>query len=334
MTFTKGTQKEKNVFTIDKHNIENVKEYKYLGITINAKKCSFSRSIIDLSFKATNALYAINSKIPFKLMPVKTALKIFDTCVSPILQYGSEVWCPYLDKDYKAWDLSPIEKVHTQFLKRMLGVNYSTTNILVRRECGRNPLQEKILNRNINYIKYVSSKDKKTLVKQALEYEKLKVDSRITITSMASKHEENIEAYLEENENIWNISKGKLKLVTKQYFNQLWVEQTPHYTKAETYKLFKNKVGMEEYLLDTKNRKHRVTFTKLRLSDHNLMIEKGRRKRPQIPRDERICPLCSEEVENEIHFLIKCPSKSTERTALFNEIQKLVPSFSTLQSLP
>ena len=36
MTFAKGSQKEKNKFTIDKHPIENVKEY--LGITINARR--------------------------------------------------------------------------------------------------------------------------------------------------------------------------------------------------------------------------------------------------------------------------------------------------------
>ena len=36
--------------------------------------------------------------------------------------------------------------------------NYSTTNILVRRECGRNPLLEKNFNRNINYFNYLKSK--------------------------------------------------------------------------------------------------------------------------------------------------------------------------------
>ena len=168
MTFTKGTQKEKYKFSIDTHPIENVKQYKYLGITINAKNCSFNPTQIDLSCKATNALYAINSKIPLKLMPIKTALKLFDACISPILLYGSEVWCTFMVNDYRKWELSPIENVHTQFLKRMLGVNYSTTNILVRRECGRNPLQENILNRNINYLKYITNKDDTTLVKQAL----------------------------------------------------------------------------------------------------------------------------------------------------------------------
>ena len=94
---------------------------------------------------------------------------IFDTCISPILLYGSEACCTFLDNDYKKWELSPIEKVHTQFLKRMLGVNYSTTNILLRRECGRNPLQENIPNRSINYLKYITNKNNNTLVKQALD---------------------------------------------------------------------------------------------------------------------------------------------------------------------
>ena len=34
-------------------------------------------------------------------------------------------------------------------------------------------------------------------------------------------------------------------------------------------------------------------FTKLRLSDHNLMIEEGRRKRPMLPRIERLCNTCN-----------------------------------------
>ena len=224
-------------------------------------------------------------------MPIKTALKIFDACISPILLYGSEVWCTFLDNDYKKWELSPIEKVHTQFLKRMLGVNYSTTNILVRRECGRNPLQENILNRSINYLKYIINKNNNTLVKQALNYERLKEDTRVTITCMAKQHEENIGACLKENENIWNISRLKLKSAINQYFNQLWVEQTPLYIKAGTYKLFKNKVGIEDYLVDITSRRHRVTYTKFRLSDHSLVIGEGRRKRPKVPIDERICLL-------------------------------------------
>ena len=45
MTFTRGTQKEKNIFKIDGVDLENTKEYKYLGIMINKKNCTFSPAI-------------------------------------------------------------------------------------------------------------------------------------------------------------------------------------------------------------------------------------------------------------------------------------------------
>ena len=130
MTFSKGSNTRKIQFKINNKQIENVKEYKYLGISVNARNCSFAPSIDNLSNKATRAIFAITSKLPFKTAPVKTLLKLFDSCVSPILTYGSEIWAPYMDHDWSKWDATPIERVHTQFLKRVLGVNRSTTNVM------------------------------------------------------------------------------------------------------------------------------------------------------------------------------------------------------------
>ena len=45
---------------------------------------------------------------------------------------------------------------------------------------------------------------------------------------------------------------------------------------------------MDDYLVDITSLRHRVTYTKFRLSDHSLMIEEGRRKRPKVPRDEHM----------------------------------------------
>ena len=333
MTFTKGTHtQEKFSFKINGHPIDNVKQYKYLGITINAKNCSFLPSLTDLSSKATNALYLLRSRLPLKLLPVKTSLKIFDACISPILEYASEVWCPYLNYDLKKWDTTPIERVHTQFLKRMIGVNYSTTNILVRKECGRNPLLQKIFNRNINYVRYVKSKDNDTLVKQAFQYEILRQnDAQSTFTNMIKQFGPRTTEFLN-GDNILNAPKHKLKKAIYQSFNQLWFERSIEYAKAETYLTFKTKVGLEKYLEDIKDRKLRVAFSKFRLSDHNLKIEEGRRSNPKIDRDKRFCAVCMDVVEDEVHFLIKCPSKNSERDALFSKITQKVPIFETLHA--
>ena len=47
-------------------------------------------------------------------------------------------------------------------------------------------------------------------------------------------------------------------------------------------------------------------LSKLRISNHNLEIERGRHRGLQAK--ERICKLhvCLKEVEDEIHFLLKC----------------------------
>ena len=85
---------------------------------------------------------------------------------------------------------------------------------------------------------------------------------------------------------------------------------------------------MEPYLNDIKNRKMRVAITKLRLSDHCLMIEDGRHQRPIISRDQRFCPYCPGEIENEEHFFTKCTAY--DRAPLFNRITLKVPQFGNL----
>ena len=75
-------------------------------------------------------------------------------------------------------------------------------------------------------------------------------------------------------------------------------------SKLRTYNLIKTKIGMENYLKINIGNKHRIALTKLRLSNHTLMIEKGRHLK--LDRNLRYCPFCSNEVEDEIHFMITC----------------------------
>ena len=69
-----------------------------------------------------------------------------------ILLYGSELWEPYLNQDDEKWDKNSIEKVHLQFMKRLLGLNRSTCNTIVRGDMRRYSLKTKILSRNITYL--------------------------------------------------------------------------------------------------------------------------------------------------------------------------------------
>ena len=75
-------------------------------------------------------------------------------------------------------------------------------------------------------------------------------------------------------------------------------------SKLSTYSLFKTIPGYEQYLTDIRTIQVRTALTKLRLSNHRLMIEKGRHSR--IESKFRFCPFCPNEVEDEKHFLMKC----------------------------
>ena len=57
--------------------------------------------------------------------------------------------------------------------------------------------------------------------------------------------------------------------------------------------------------------KHRESLTRLRISCHNLFIERGRYITPHIPRDQRWCTACYfrhgvKTIENEVHVLLEC----------------------------
>ena len=99
-------------------------------------------------------------------------------------------------------------------------------------------------------------------------------------------------------------------------------------SKLRTYALFKTDLGLEPYLLDIKNFKLRSKVTKFRLSNHKLRIETGRRDK--IPKQERFCRFCPTEVEDEYHFLFRCPIYQNLRQLYILPITSSLNGFETL----
>ena len=90
-----------------------------------------------------------------------------------------------------------------------------------------------------------------------------------------------------------------------RWYADLWNdERTVGGNKLRTYQTFKFNFGWEDYLSVVTNRRHRIAMCRLRVSCHNLRIETGRYKRPQIPAEQRICLYCnSGMVDDEKHFI-------------------------------
>ena len=92
-------------------------------------------------------------------------------------------------------------------------------------------------------------------------------------------------------------------------------------SKLRTYNYMKNKIGMEPYLQKIKSIKDRISFTKFRLSNHSLMIEKGRHQK--IDKNRRFCPFCINKIEDEIQLLLECKCFEEHRTNLFHKIRDI-----------
>ena len=115
-------------------------------------------------------------------------------------------------------------------------------------------------------------------------------------------------------------------------YDAIWNLGLNALSKADTYRSVKAVISFEKYLHSVKNNKHRIALSRLRLSSHPLLIQKGRHRKPSLPRSERKCPYCKDHVENECHFVISCPLYSLERENLFKSVIRNFTSFKDIPS--
>lgn len=101
--------------------------------------------------------------------------------------------------------------------------------------------------------------------------------------------------------------------------------------KLRTYRKIKTDFKREQYLYADVDKKSLSNFIKIRVSNCNLNIEKGRYLK--LPVEQRICQLCHMDVEDEFHFLMNCDKLIHERVTLFRNISDIVPSFTTMSDV-
>ena len=113
-------------------------------------------------------------------------------------------------------------------------------------------------------------------------------------------------------------------LMQKKYIIH-WKHSLCNSQKLEFYNAFKDSYTPSIYLDVTRKNPNRKTLVKLRISNHKLNIETG--WYDKISRCDRICPVCSLDIEDEIHFLFDCPKYSSIRDDFFNKIDNRIPNY-------
>ena len=158
MVFARSKTRLRNLPTFKCGNLDLdlVDDYVYLGICFNWNG-SFVKAKKLLHDKASKAMYSLIQKGRRLKLPTDIMLKLFDSCVAPILLYGCEVW------GYENTDI--IEKVHTKFCKFIFGVSKLSHNMPIYGELGRYPLSITIKQRMVCYWTRILKSNQHKLIK-------------------------------------------------------------------------------------------------------------------------------------------------------------------------
>lgn len=257
----------------------------------------------------------------FNSIDHKLKSKLFDTLIKPISTYGSEIWISdYNIKDSNI-DKLPFEKIHNKFCKNILGVHKRSSNMAVKCELGRQPTLNHILTLALKYYDRL-----KQLPSDRLLSETYKLDHSLYTDGHRSWHKfisNSIEKYnlTDNNLNLKNLKEN----INNQHSNNTLhnleklrsIEQD---NKLHFYaNIYSEEFKLQNYLSYKCSPNITRNLTKLRISSHPLLIEKGRYFRPKIKRENRICSNCNQ-IEDEKHFLIYCKKFENYRKQLFNKL--------------
>ena len=189
------------------------------------------------------------------------------------------------------------------FCKNTLGVKKSTCNSLVYYELGRFPLH---ITRKLRILKYwIKLKNSDNCILRSCLEDRENIND--TWINQIQTELNNLGLGYIFNES--SIDKVTQKILEQRFFDlhrQEMFSAICRSSRGEYYQYIADNFGLQYYLSKAISEIYRKSITRFRLSSHNLNIESGRYKNEL--RSKRICTLCNlRDVEDEFHFILKCP---------------------------
>ena len=297
-------------------SITTTNTYKYLGFifTPSGELCS---GLKDLRDRALRAYHKLKTKMGhyFRLHPAIT-LSLFDSLIKPILLYSSDFWgCLKMPKN------NPIENMFVKFSKALLGVQKQTSNIGINLELGAVPIMfYGIKNCIKNWHRIHKKKEANTILLSVYE---MAIENNLPWPTLVKQTLDSIGIGTESDAK--NIQREALERMKDIYHQNSFEEINSENSKLRTYAKLKTNAKFEEYLNSVGNIMDRTALTKFRLSNHELMIEKGRHQ--GLDENQRTCPTCKNGIESEQHFLMSCTTYRTHREKLIADVTEISPTF-------
>jgi hypothetical protein len=306
----KRKRRSKFNFKLGNEPISYVNNYKYLGLHLD-EHLDYKTAAQELSTSASKALGALTARfINAKGLHLKTYTKLYNCTVLPVMHYAAAIWGARKTQKH--------DQVHHRALRTYLGVGKYTPIPGLYGETGWHTL---IHHRDKEQIKFwlkLFNMNRNRLTKDIFNWDY----KRALLGHKNWNH--NIKEILEsiENSDVFyglGTENPKVAMLTieKQLEareTKLWQEEIDNMPKLRTYRKIKLNRDAEHYVEHNHNRRQRSLLAKLRIGNLPINIEKGRHK--NLPLDERTCPRCTTEIEDEKHFLLNCQLYTQLRTDL------------------
>ena len=238
--------------------------------------------------------------------------KLFHSCVVPVLDYGSGVWS-------QGRDCSKIDQIQSQACRYYCGLPKGAPLVGVAAEMGWAP---GIVRRDAETLRLYNQ-----LVNLPVSHLNRKVfvyEHELCLDGSWSANIKSLCASMEMLDNWKNLRPVPLKIVQEKLNNMYESELLSAIggkPKLQTYKHLKDNIGVENYLKANVAKHKRSLICQLRLGILPLALETGRYQK--IPAAERVCKLCNNAVETEIHFLFHCEALAAVRRSALVKIPEL-----------
>ena len=124
----------------------------------------------------------------------------------------------------------------------------------------------------------------------------------------------------------------QLDHVWKKNEIELWDSSRFNKPKLRYYNLYKCTVEPEDYVINKNLSKyHRSLLAQFRCGILPIEVELGRFR--NIDLENRICPMCHSDVEDEFHLLSLCNVYDDLRTVLYTKTSNLYPDFDSFDDV-
>ena len=309
-------------FRFGTNSLTIVSVYKYLGVLFD-EFLSFDNNASALADAACRALGAIRSKVQYiKPCGYKTFDTLFNSGVISIADYSAAIW--------GTKSFPKIEQVSYKAARYFLGVHRFAPVEALLGDMGWSSARNRHKLLMLKFWNRLCRLPESRVTRKIFEWDKQFSSIRGTWSFTVKQLFNELEQPTLFNDASLCDPESAQNTLTITDTNN-WDLNRYKSDKLRYYNLYKYEKSPEDYLFLDISPYQRSVFSQFRCGILPLEIEVGRYR--DAPLNERICQVCNQAVEDEIHFLLTCHAYAGPRKELITKAIHFDESFNSLDEI-